>query len=71
MIGALINLLVVLLIVGVIWWAVTSVLGLLPLPAPVGQIVNIILILILALIVINALLGFLPGGGGYGWRLVR
>jgi uncharacterized membrane protein YwzB len=44
MIGALINLLVVLLIVGVIWWAVTS---------------------------INALLGFLPGGGGYGWRLVR
>lgn len=71
MIGALINLLVVLLIVGVIWWAVTAVLALIPLPAPVGQIVNIILILILCLFVINALLGFLPGGGGYGWRLVR
>jgi hypothetical protein len=71
MIGALINLLVVLLIVGVIWWAVMQILGLIPLPAPVGQIVRIILILILCLIVINALLGFLPGGGGYGWRLVR
>lgn len=71
MLGALINLLVVLLIVGVVWWAVTSIIGLIPLPEPVGQIVRIILILILCLIVINALLGFLPGGGGYGWRLVR
>lgn len=71
MIGTLINLLVVLLIVGVIWWAVTSIIALIPLPAPVGQIINIVLILILCLIVINALLGFLPGGGGFGWRLVR
>lgn len=71
MLSALINLLVVLLIVGVVWWAVTSIIALLPLPSPVGQIVRIILILILCLIVINALLVFLPGGGGYGWRLVR
>lgn len=71
MVGALINLLIVLLIVGVLWWAVTAILALIPLPAPIGQIVRIILILILCLIVINALLGFLPGGGGYGWRLVR
>jgi len=71
MIAALINLLIVLLIVGVIWWAINAILGLIPLPAPIGQIVRIILILILALIVINALLGFLPGGGGYGWKLVR
>lgn len=71
MIGALINLLVVLLIVGVLWWAITAVLGLLPVPEPIGQIVRIVLILVLALIVINALLGFLPGGGGFGWHLAR
>lgn len=68
MIPSLISLLVTLLIVGVIWWAVTAILGLIPLPAPIGQIVNIILILILALIVINALAGFIPGH--YGYRLL-
>lgn len=69
MIAALINLLVVLLIVGVIWWAVTAILALIPLPAPIGQIVNIVLVLILCLIVINALLGFL--GSGYGYSGIR
>lgn len=68
MINALIALLVTLLIVGVVWWAVNAVLALIPLPAPIGQIVNIILILILALVVINALLGFVPGH--YGYRLL-
>lgn len=71
MIGALISLLITLLIVGVLWWAITAVMALLPLPAPFPQIIRIVLILILCLIVINALLGFLPGGGGYGWRLTR
>lgn len=64
MVPSLISLLVTLLIVGVIWWAVTAILALLPLPAPIAQIVNIILILILCLIVINALLGF-TGQGHY------
>lgn len=70
MIAALINLLIVLLIVGVIWWAVRAILALIPLPAPIGQIVNIILILILALIVIDALLGF-TGRSFSGVRFVR
>ena len=70
MIAALINLLVVLLIVGVIWWAVRAILALIPLPEPIGQVINIILILILCLIVINALLGFI-GTGYSGLRFVR
>jgi hypothetical protein len=70
MIASLINLLIVLLIVGVIWWAINAVLALIPLPAPIGQIVRIILILILCLIVIYALMGFLPGGHGE-MRLLR
>lgn len=65
MIPSLINLLVVLLIVGVIWWAVTSIIALIPLPAPIGQIVNIVLILILCMVVISALLGFVPGHTSY------
>lgn len=71
MIASLINLLVVLLIVGVIWWAVTAIIGLIPLPAPIGQIVRIILILILCLIVINALLGFVPGSGYGNFKIIR
>ena len=68
MIGALISLLVTLLICGVLWWAINAVLGLLPVPEPFGQIIRIILIVILCLIVINALLAFVPGAGGYRWN---
>jgi hypothetical protein len=71
MIGALINLLVVLLIVGVIWWGIMQILPLIPLPAPIAQVVRVILVVILCLIVIFALLGLLPGGSGYSFRLVR
>lgn len=70
MLGALIQLLITLLIVGVIWWAVTQILALIPLPEPVGRIVNIILIVILALIVIYALAG-LVGGAGHFPALLR
>lgn len=60
MLGALIQLLITLLIVGVIWWAVTQIIGLIPLPEPVGRIVNVLLIVILAFIVIYALAALLP-----------
>ena len=52
MIEALVHLIVVLLIVGVIWWAVLAILPLIPLPAPIGQIVHVLLIVVLALILI-------------------
>ncbi len=65
MIPALIQLVVTLLVVGVIWWAVTAILGLIPLPAPIAQVVNIILILILALIVIYALMGLVGGAAHF------
>jgi hypothetical protein len=62
MIDALIHLVVMLLIVGVIWYAVTSILPLIPLPAPIAQVVNVLLIVILALIVIYALVPLLHLG---------
>lgn len=65
MLGALITLLITLLIVGVIWWAVTQILALIPLPEPIGRIVNVLLIVILALIVIYALAGLVGGVGHF------
>jgi hypothetical protein len=71
MVAALINLVVVLLIVGVIWWAIEQLLPLIPLPAPIAQVVRVLLIVILALVIIFALLGLLPGGSGYSFRLLK
>lgn len=69
MLGALIQLLITLLIVGVIWWAVTQIIGLIPLPEPIGRIVNVLLIVILAFIVIYALAALLPGAARFPlWR---
>lgn len=66
MVNALIHLLITLLIVGVLWWAITQIIALIPMPEPIGRIVNIILIVILCLVVINALM---PLAGSPGlWR---
>lgn len=62
MIGALINLLVLVLICGLIWWAFTAIIGVVPLPAPFAQVARVLVIVILCLILIYALLGFVPGG---------
>jgi len=63
MVDVFISLIITLVIVGVIWWAVTSILALIPLPEPIGRIVNILLILVLCLIVIYALLPLVQGAG--------
>jgi hypothetical protein len=53
----IINLIVYLIVFGLIWWAV----GMLPLPAPVAQIVRILFIILLIFIILSAA-GILPGG---------
>ncbi len=60
MIETLISLVIWLLIVGLIWWAITTILGVIPLPEPIKTVVHVILIVILCLIVIYALMGLLP-----------
>ncbi len=52
---SIINLIIYLVVFGLIWWLVS----LLPLPAPVAQIVRVLFIIILILIVLGAF-GFLP-----------
>lgn len=53
----IINLIVYLVVLGLIWWLVS----LLPLPAPVGQIVRVLFIILLILIILSVF-GIIPGG---------
>ncbi len=53
----IINLTVYLVIFGLIWWLVSM----LPLPAPVAQIVRVLFIIMLILIILSVF-GIVPGG---------
>lgn len=52
MIAILIQAIVILLIIGVIWWAVENLLPLIPLPGIIAQVVRVLLIVVLALALI-------------------
>jgi hypothetical protein len=56
MIGTLIGIIVLLIVVGVIWWAIQQLLPLIPLPEPFARIINVLLILLLVLIVLYVIL---------------
>lgn len=56
MIPLLVNLLVLCLILGLIWYVV----GLLPLPAPFGQIARAIIVVIAILLLVGKLGGYVP-----------
>ena len=72
MIATLIQILLLLLVLGVVWWAIQQLIGVIPLAEPIRTIVHVLLVVIVVLIVvwlIADLLGVaLPGGGG---RLLR
>ena len=71
MIGTLISILVYLLILGIVWWAVNQILGILApyIAEPFMSIIRVILILILALILIGLLLQVIGIGGSFGVHL--
>lgn len=56
MIETLISVIVYLLIAGLIWWAVTTIIGVIPLPEPIKTVVNVLAVVVICLIVIYALL---------------
>lgn len=56
MIETLISVIVYLLVVGLIWYAVTTILGVLPIPEPIKTVINVLLVVVLCLILIYALL---------------
>lgn len=59
MIGTLIGIIVVLLLTGVVYWAIQQLLPLIPLPEPFHRIINVLMILILVLIVLYVILQLL------------
>lgn len=53
----IISLIVYLVVFGLIWWLI----GMLPLPAPIGRIVRVLFIILLILMILSVV-GILPGG---------
>ena len=56
MIGTLIGIIIVLIICGVIYWALQQLLPLIPLPEPFGRIIHVLLVVVLVLIVLWVIL---------------
>lgn len=59
MIEPLIQLVVYLVIAGLIWWAVSTIVNAIPMPEPIKTVVNVVMIVIVCLIVLYALLGLI------------
>ena len=59
MIETLIAVIIYLIIAGLIWWAVTTILGVIPVPEPIKTVIRVLMIVVLCLIVIYALLPLL------------
>jgi hypothetical protein len=62
-IGTLIGIIVVLIILGVIYWGITQLLPLIPLPPPFATIIHVLLVLIMVLVVIWVILMLLAAAG--------
>lgn len=62
MIDVLIQVIIYLIIAGLIWWAISTIVGVIPIPEPIKTVVNVLLIVVLCLIVIYALLPLIPHG---------
>lgn len=62
MVGALIQIIIYLIIAGLIWWAVSTVIAVIPLAEPIKTVVNVLMVVVLVLIILYALLPLIPGG---------
>lgn len=72
MIGTLIGIIILLIVVGVIWWAIQQLLPLIPLPEPFARIINVLLVLLLVLVVLYVILMLLGSVVSLpGWLHVR
>lgn len=60
--SAILSLLIWLVVLGLIYWIITWVLGQIGLPEPFGKIIHVVLVLLVAIFLINALLS-LAGHG--------
>jgi len=63
MIGALIGIIITLIIVGVVYWAITQLLPLIPLPEPFARIIHVLMIVLLVIVVLWVILKLLGAAG--------
>ena len=59
--GFLVELLIGCIVVGLLFWILQQI----PLPPPIGNIVRVVLIVVVAIWLIYVLVGLLPGGGEF------
>ena len=64
MIGTIISIIVTLIIVGVIYWAITQLLPLIPLSEPFARIIHVLLVVLLVIVVLWVILQLLGAVGG-------
>jgi len=64
MIGTIISIAITLIIVGVIYWAITQLLPLIPLPEPFARIIHVLLVVLLVIVVLWVILTLLGAVGG-------
>lgn len=62
-IGALIGIIFVLIILGLVWWAVQQLLPLIPVPEPIARIIHVLLVVIVALIALWVIIVILGAAG--------
>lgn len=62
MIETLITVILYLVVAGLIWWAVSTIINVIPIPEPIRTVINVLMIVVLVLIVIYALLPLIPHG---------
>lgn len=62
MIEILISLFITLLIVGIVWYALSEVIKILPVAEPIKSIANVVLVAIMCLILIYSLMPLIPHG---------
>lgn len=62
-IGTLIGIIFVLIILGVVWWAIQQLLPMIPLPEPFVTIIRVLMVVILVLVVLWVILVLLGAAG--------
>lgn len=63
MIGAIIGIIIVLIILGVVWWGIQQLLPLIPLPPPFQTIIHVLLVVLMVCIVLWVIIQLLGIAG--------
>ena len=63
MIGTMIGIILVLIIIGVVWWAITQLLPMIPLPEPFARIIYVLMVLLMVFVVIWVIITLLGVAG--------